>query len=345
MASTESRHPYYPLMDAMRYVLAICIIVSHFFTLNNYGSPLTLVSYYFVAGFFAIAGFVVYPTFERSDSLLKYIRRRARHILPPYFFIVLICAVGFAFISSLSLREYFTSPELYKYLAANLTFLNWLHPSLPGVFDTPQFATDSVNPSLWTMKVDWCLYLSVPLVFGIIRRLRLNRIWVVISLIIFSILYRLGFVMLYIETQKEIYDILARQFFGQMAYFYSGMLIYFYRKEIEKRLSILTIAAGILFILAITVIPFGNIVVCPAALSMLILGISLIKSTDSRWRHRYNFSFEMYLFRAPVIQLAIFFGIGSLPRWQNFAIIFLATIIVSILYKYAFLYLKSLKKA
>ncbi len=328
-------------MDVMRYVLATCIIISHFFILNNYESPLTRVSYFFVAGFFAMAGFVVYPTFLKSDSLSGYIRRRARHILPPYIFIVVICAVGFSLISSLSLKDYFLSPDLYKYLAANLTFLNWLHPSLPGVFDGPQFATDSVNPSLWTMKVDWCLYLSVPLVFFLIRKWRMKRNLILLSLIILSIIYRFGFVMLHVATQKEIYNILGRQFFGQMAYFYAGMMIYFYREKIERHLSLLTITAGVLFVLSITVIPFGDIIICPFAYSMLLLGISLFKKTDSRWRHRYNFSFEMYLFRAPIIQLSIFLGIGALPRWQNFSIILLATVAVSLLYKFLYLRLKS----
>jgi hypothetical protein len=48
--------------------------------------------------------------------------------------VVLLCAVGLSLLSDLPPLEYFTSPLLFKHIAASLCFLNFLQPGLPGVF-------------------------------------------------------------------------------------------------------------------------------------------------------------------------------------------------------------------
>lgn len=79
--------------------------------------------------------------------------------------IVVACAAGLVFASDLTPAQYFTDSGLIKYLAANLSFLNFLHPTLPGVFQGQEFVNPAVNGSLWTMKIEWALYLSVPLIY------------------------------------------------------------------------------------------------------------------------------------------------------------------------------------
>lgn len=72
--------------------------------------------------------------------------------------VVIFCALFFCVFSSFSVREYFTSGELIKYLIANLTGMNFLCHTLPGVFNGAV-----INGSLWTIKIEVGFYIFLPL--------------------------------------------------------------------------------------------------------------------------------------------------------------------------------------
>jgi len=120
--------------------------------------------------FFAISGFLMFPSYEKKPYTKQYLKRRAKRILPPYFLIVVSAAIGLVAVSSLSSTEYFTSAGFWKYTAANLSFMNFLQPSLPGVFTEATNTMDAVNGSLWTMKGEVACYLTVPVIFHIAKR-------------------------------------------------------------------------------------------------------------------------------------------------------------------------------
>lgn len=309
----------------MRYVLALGVLIAHYNSLAGHSVFYFLSSYDCVGAFFALSGFLVYPSFEKVLNFRSYCLSRARRIMPPYVFIVLLCAFGLVFASSLPANDYFASARFWKYLVANLCFLNWLQPDLPGVFCGQEYALPAVNGSLWTMKVEWCLYFSVPIVVWLVKSFRLNRKQVAVAVILLSMLYRWGLLMLFDSTGKEIYEILARQFCGQLAYFYSGVLIYFYKEQFRRNL-VKMCCLGLVLFLAAHYVPFGSIFFSPVGVSVLVLGISLIGPTPGILRHRHNVSYEMYLFHFPIIQLLIFTGVNELPTYVSFPALLLATV-------------------
>ncbi len=325
---------YYPLMDLMRYLLALGVIVRHFDELTGHSVPYPITSFYSVGGFFALSGFLVYPIFERTPNLRVYLRQRAIRLLPSYFFIVLLCAFGLSFVSSLSPGEYFGSGGFRNYLLANLSFLNWLHPDLPGVFDSAEFASPAVNGSLWTMKIEWCLYLSIPPVVALINRYSWNKRRTLLTIIIVSIAYRLIFNYLYEIEQKAIYEILSRQFFGQLAYFYTGAYIYQIRDYFRKHLFGFA-AVAVILILLIPYVPYGNIIFAPIAVSTVVLALSLIDVTKyvkkNIKRHKHNISYEMYLFHYPIIKLLMLSGVTDQPVWVCLSVLLILTILLGIL--------------
>ncbi|MDE6631956.1 MAG: acyltransferase [Muribaculaceae bacterium] len=317
-------------MDLMRYVLSIAVIIAHVDYLTGYHTPFPFSSFEAVGGFFAISGFLMYPNYIRHGDTLKYTRQRARRILPPYVFIVISCALGFSLISDLPISSYFRSKGLAAYIGANLSFLNWLHPDLPGVFQGDAYVFPAVNGSLWTMKVEWCLYFSVPCFIWLSSVMkRFSHHWLAMIVIALSIIYRLMFTFLYASTGNEIYNILRRQIFGQLAFFYVGMLIYFIKDFFMANLWIILIAGMVGKIL----IPYFSvtlqIIVEPFAISAIVMALSLLPYDIKCLHHRNNISYEMYLFHYPIIQLGIWFGLMSVGKAAMTAYVFLTTTLLA----------------
>lgn len=316
-------------MDAVRYVLAFSVVVAHFNYLCGFDIPWPVSSSTGVGGFFALSGFLIYRNFDRRPDIKRYVTSRALRILPPYVLIVILCAFALAPFSSLPVSEFFLHPGWWKYLMSNLIFLNFLAPDLPGLFEGPGFVTSAVNGSLWTMKVEWCLYLSVPLVAALIRALHKkvpSSSWIFIAVIVLSIGYSLLFNHIYYTTGKEIFAILGRQVFGQLSYFYMGVLMY-YHLDLLRQWKWVFLAAALTGLLIMRLLPESILIIKPVAESTLVIWVSMI----GRWGHWFsrhdNVSYDMYLFHFPVIQLAVLLGAPALGKWPAF-LICLATVIV-----------------
>lgn len=327
---------YYPNMDLMRYVLALGVVVAHFNELAGHEVPFFISSFESVGAFFVLSGFLVYPSFEKHRSLRKYLSSRARRIMPSYLFIVLLCAFGLAAVSSLPVSHYFSSAGLWKYLAANVSFLNWLHPDLPGVFEGSQYLTPAVNGSLWTMKVEWSLYISVPVTVWFIARLKVSSRKTVIWIIVLSILYRQGLLWIFDRTGSNFILILSRQFFGQLSYFYFGVLVYFYLDRFKRNIY-LWMGVGLLLYILYPNVPSGDIFIAPVAVGLIVMSVSLTEKTPGLLRHRRNISYEIYLFHFPLVQLLIYTGLNNLPVYYSFPLLLLAVVGLSLLFHFLIL--------
>lgn len=162
--------------DYLRIVLASSVILWHS-RLVSYGidapgglwehvlEPLALL---IVPMFFALSGFLVAGSLERSRSLFNFLGLRVFRIMPALSVEVLISAFIFGpLLTTYSLPDYFGDHDLHLYL---LNILGDIHYKLPGVFqDNP---STLVNGQLWTVPYELVCYLllSVLAVSGIVRR-------------------------------------------------------------------------------------------------------------------------------------------------------------------------------
>ena len=337
-------------MDWVRYVLASAVVVAHYNILTGQSFFFPISSASAVGVFFGLSGFLVYASYERATSMSRYIANRARRILPPYLFVVIGCAFALAAVSTLSPRQYFADMAFWKYMAANLTFLNFLQPDLPGVFE--HSVTPAVNGSLWTLKVEWLLYLSIPLFCYVVHRFRQAFDYVIVGTFLFSLLYRQLMQLQYESTGNELYRILSYQFAGQMVYFYTGVLVFRHLDWVDAHkmpvtmscITALSIAgwmesslpSGFFLSLLLNLIqPFAS--VCIA----LVISISR-PFFPSAIRRIGNCSYEMYLFHFPIIQLVCLWG---LPARYNpvlvLALTFLCVFLLSFLYSRGYSSLKN----
>ena len=320
---------FYPNMNLLRYLLSFGILINHFNVLGGHDVPY-FIPHDRIGGFFILSGFLMYHSYAKLSDLKSFVTHRARRILPTYIFIVLLCALGGCLITTLPVWTYFADAGFWKYLLANLTFLNWLCPDLPGVFAGPEFILPSVNGSLWTMKVECLLDLSVPLFVLILAKTGWRREYLAVAIIIFSMVSRLCFSYLYETTGNNLYSILGRQFLTQMGFFYAGMLVYFLR-DFVVRYKTDVIGIGLVLYVVGPFIPYGEIFIAPIAVSMLFLGVSMIGRTITAFIHVNCISYNIFLVHYPIIQLFVWLGLNEYPIWVSLGGIMLTTVVLALL--------------
>ncbi len=319
-------------MGVVRYALCFGVLLMHFAVLQNvdYGDFVGALGGIGVGCFFAFSGFLSFGSFfSRKASARHFFIDRMWRLLPAYFTVVLLAAFLLCACSTLPATRYFTDPAFWKYVSANLLFVNFLATDLPGVFD--HNFIHAVNGALWTMKVEIMLELSIPLVWWIIKRFRCNPGGVFTVIYLLSALYSIALNEIYLATGNDIYNILGRQIFGQLTFFYTGVFLYFYYSRLMRhKMPVLVCCIALLAMSPL--IPAFHLWGRPATMATLAILISMWGRWGTWEGSRDNISYNIYLVHFPVIQVAIATGLTQRlhPAWSLTAVV-VVSVIISIL--------------
>ncbi len=149
--------------DWLRLLAAGMVIFHHLYPLSGRAPPAFFAADYGALGvgvFFVISGYLVSGSLQRSASIGDYLKKRLLRIEPGLIVSLLVTALVFgAFATTLPLRAYFASPQVWLYVARN-TLLYPVDYALPGVFATNPFPA-VVNGSLWTLRLEFSCYLAL----------------------------------------------------------------------------------------------------------------------------------------------------------------------------------------
>ena len=305
----------------LRFVFALVIVIAHLRVLTQLPDLqctrfLSLIVNR--TAFFVISGFLIMVSFDHSESIKHFFQKRARRIFPAYITIILCCALGLVLLSSLSPTAYFSHPQWWKYVAANLGFMNFIQPSLPGVFDGAP-----VNAALWTQKVEVGFYLLVPLLAYILHKSKRSWIWLV-AIYVGSVIWSNVFMYLSDHTGKPLYLFLEHQLPGCLSYFAAGMFAYQYKDQFMKyRHWIILPAIGIVVFEKMMGLswlqPAGNAAV------LLWCAYSLPKLNKLEWLG--NFSYGMYLYHCPILMVMMSLGAFQAMNVWVASVCFIAIVI------------------
>jgi peptidoglycan/LPS O-acetylase OafA/YrhL len=281
-----------------------------------------------VAGFFIVSGFLIFMSYENSKTLKDYIEKRVRRIVPAYCFVIVFMAIIGIFLSSLSWPQYITSPGLFKYLLANLTFLNFLHPSLPGVFDKNPL-NSSVNGSLWTIKIEVMFYVVVPLIAIALRKF--DKLLVISIIYVLSFAYKEGMSLLADQTGQRFFTELGLQLPGQLSFFMSGCLIYYYLGVFRDKYKYFLIPSTTIMIIneftQSRFLPVNFLV--PISLATIVISIALFTPPLKVFSKYGDFSYGAYIYHYPIIQICISLGIFQVSNYFTFLIILILLMLTS----------------
>ena len=196
------------------------VLFGHAFSIMGESPPFFLgveVNFFGLLIFFSISGYLISESWVRDPSVFRYLAKRCLRIFPALTLLILLSTffLGPA-LSKLSPSEYFLNSQTYDYLK-NILLL--YQRSLPRVFENNPLDL-RVNGSLWTLLVEFFMYLLMPLlVFFKGRR----------NALIFIVLIMLLFLMdsLLKSDLKESRQLVAHNFIIVSIYFLAGASVRF----------------------------------------------------------------------------------------------------------------------
>jgi peptidoglycan/LPS O-acetylase OafA/YrhL len=304
-------------LDCLRLILASIVVLFHEYALTNLPAFSVLGRYmsphFAVRSFFVISGLLIYRSYTRSSSIASYLEKRVRRIYPAYFTVVALAAVALCPLSVFSPAQYF-GIGFWKYLGANLLFLNFLAPSLPGVFTSN--SSTGVNGALWTLKIEVAFYLFVPVLHYLCRRLGTKKVMATIFCL--SCIWKYGFAWLAsrggprgiysLDSSRSIYSQLEVQFPTQLVYFSAGVLLLLYFDRLKFHFRTISCITACLFLLDHWFT--GDV--------LDVFWISGLVFVFGFWRYFGNFakygdfSYGVYIVHWPILQTLIVFGVARL---------------------------------
>lgn len=302
--------------DYMRLILALAVICFHSIV-TSYGyaaqhaaamGPWRPVITAVLPMFFALSGFLVAGSLERSKTLVTFLGLRIIRIVPALACEVLLSALILGpLLTSLPLKDYFLHPTFASYF---LNILGDIHYALPGLFlDNP--VPNVMNGQLWTVPYELLCYIVLAglSLLGIFKR----RQFLLLFLIA---LYGL-------QCLKMLYDIhtgnvneLGDSVSGRILVmvFVAGILLYRYREKVPYHpLLFLVSAAAMLVLLSL---PFGGkFVAIPAAYVTVYLGLMMPQRNKILLSGDY--SYGLFLYGYPIQQTIASLG----PDYQHWYIV------------------------
>lgn len=283
----------------LRYAFALSIFGNHlYFTTEQGAFPFNVAIC--VCGFFAMSGFLTFNSYRNTPDPRAFAVRRVRRVYPAYALTILLCCLAGLFLTSLPLGTYLLHPDTWKYVGYNLLFLNFMQPTLPGVFESN--ASPLVNGALWTMKIEVLFYATVPLVHWLMKRWGTDK--TLLSIIIPSLLYHYVTHIAYTLTGIPLLYTLHHQLPGVLCQFYIPVLMLCHADRVDAHLSTLLCASGLPVLFSLFVPSLLNWVL-PVCVPILIVTFARRCRqwfTATPWP---DFTYEFYLLHFPVLQVLL----------------------------------------
>jgi len=287
--------------DLIRLVLASAVFAYHAIALTAFGGtgPLearfALAAELSIQGFFIVSGALVAGSLARSESVMDYAGKRIRRLYPAYAVVILIpAAVSLALTSDIE--------GVGRYVGANLVFLNFLSPDLPGLFAGNRFT--AVNGALWTLKVEVMFYVALP-VIALLMRAFGKAGWIVLVLLCAGGEAWRYFVPVLID--HPLAPELARQLPGQMAFFASGMALWSLWSAAKARPLVFGVL-GLALLAASVAHPYAA-PLRAAGLAGVIAAIAFLPGPALNAARFGDVSYGVYITHFPILQAMIMAGL------------------------------------
>jgi peptidoglycan/LPS O-acetylase OafA/YrhL len=254
--------------DFLRLLFASLVIIHHAFPLS--GKLLNDPTFFWsgeqlsigtisVGSFFAISGYLILGSLNRSKNLLDYFSKRLIRLYPGLivmlvFTFLLVLLIDHTLIKTNSFWSYFKSRSI----------LYGSQFSIENLFVENPY-TGVINGSLWTLGYEFTCYAMIASLYYFRKNLRIQEI---LTFALFALFYSLYNLKISFHFLSRLY-LDSSKFFEFGTFFIAGMIMYYYKNNIKKitySIIFLILLASVYFnifrfffpLIAVLVISFGR---------------------------------------------------------------------------------------
>lgn len=310
--------------DFLRLALAASVLYSHTFTLGGYGPEPFLVwtrmqstvGELAVLSFFGLSGYVIAASFTRSHTVLDFLSKRIRRIIPGLWVCLLVSAFGFAALAYALRRgtvvgfPWFGEGSAASYVIANLAVKinQW---GITGALDGAPYA-GSINGSLWSLWPECLCYVMVA-ILGLTGALDANRPLLLLATGTLCV-FHLVKIMLPLAGTPTLptWIVFVDDVRFYLAYLV-GACLWVWRQHFRPN----WFAAGLLILTLIVVARLGGLrLVSPVFVPLALVLVGQCFAV----KLRHDISYGLYIYGSPVQQLLAATSLSLLP-WPVFFVV------------------------
>lgn len=284
----------------LRFLAALFVVISHSYDLldegNEGGVPQianSLISFSRVGliMFFFISGLLITESLMTSSSITHFLWKRVLRIYPALIVLIIITifVIGPIF-TTFPLKSYFQSSKTWEYFIGGITLIK-LRFYLPGVFKG-----EGVNGSLWSLPVEFRLYLMLLLLFIITNYKK--------SVFLFLIVFVFLFLLFFSEQNKIIFPTWFVPYTYWGSCFFFGSFVYLLKEKIRvnKKIFICLLITWIVTSpLEILYRLFEMFVICYV---VLLIGYKFAVIKGNFFSEN-DYSYSIYIYSFPIQKIII----------------------------------------
>lgn len=315
--------------NIIRFFAAFMVIYGHMSSIMGYAAfPLfsQRVSTIAVKIFFIVSGYLITKSYLSDSHFGRYMIRRTFRIFPALIVLVLLTVfvVG-PTMTTLPLSEYFSNLNTWRYFK-NLLFSPVY--ALPGVLTDATYP-NAVNGSLWTLPVEFAMYLLLPLFVILFKKLGSIK-WGMGVMAVLTLTLSVLQITCFPTASFVVWGNDLLQTFPLLPYFFIGSFFSF--PEMRKYLNLQAAVALVVLASFTLASPAVMEVVVAIVLPYFTLSLALCeKPIFSKWFAKSDFSYGLYLYGFVVQQIVYsFLAPLNIPVLPMALICFAATLVMAI---------------
>lgn len=309
--------------DVIRLIAAIQVVIGHSLVHLDIGTSKVFnnILGWFpgVVILFAISGYLITASAERSASKFEYIKKRLLRIYPALIICFIVTIITISFFIKLNGKEILIFSSLHT------TFFQWY---TPGFLRT--YGTGAINGSLWTIIVELQFYLFTLIFYKKMKNLSIKK-WIIIIGSFLFINIMLPMIEKFIPT--FFYGLLLETFVLYIYIYLIGAFLYTFKDEILPILIKNFKYIVSIFILWNIINEFLNVnigehynIITGILLPIISISLSYILG---KHKLKMDLSYGIYLYHMVIINVLV--QLNLTKRISSLIVVYVVTILAAIL--------------